>query len=620
MTNFVSQNYSNPKFPLASAALSGLPLPNPYRGVDFEALAGAMDKHDHSSTYGAATLGQNTKVVTSQFYPISGGNASIPISNAIVDLQATGGVVVLPPGTYTIKSLLQDLNAFYFGITIQGAGMGNTILVVDPTFPAGAPLFGGIAGVQLTFRDLTVIGKAAITGWDPTGGERFVDASSCNRVTVERCELTQFGGSAVIEVQSSNRVVVRWCDIHDNQGEGVLLAGNTTDSDVSHNDIYNNGDNGIDFNGSYNNCSHNRVHDNGLFINLPAWPLNGRSGYGITCEGDGPSAPIHNVFDGNVVKNNPQGGINCSVDATVGKVCGRHVISNNTVTYNGIGGVKGLVGGHVYHVQGMGIQLGGTNPTYLEECVVTGNIVAFNGEAGDDFPVGVHLDWTRNGVVTGNVIANNSDVGLRATVNVPNMLTFPNIYTGNGSGDTAGLPGGAPNTLVAGFSMIDNATLAGTPISDARLDMTLGTLVLNGLTTTQRAALAALDRRIAYDTTIGRPMARAGGVWSPILPPAPVLKSANYAMVAETDGVLMARGSGTTITLPNAPPGGYTCTVQRFDFGGAFNIVVQRAGGDNILLNGSVQNSVSLNTNGASVTMTYWSGTYVVTASLGTVV
>jgi hypothetical protein len=81
---------------------------------------------------------------------------------------------------------------------------------------------------------------------------------------------------------------------------------------------------------------------------------------------------------------------------------------------------------------------------------------------------------------------------------------------------------------------------------------------------------------------------------------------------------IIASGSGTVVALPFQPPDGFECTVTRNDASNA--IVVTTPHTTDQIKNGTTSKaSWSLNTDGASMTMTYLAGTWYVTATAGTV-
>jgi hypothetical protein len=98
---------------------------------------------------------------------------------AAIDACPAGGTVTIPAGTYTLTSQA----ALKSGVTLQGAGVGETILAM-PARSTQTNLLAGVNVFDVVIRDLTLSSSAA------TGKVLAIHLSGYSNVTVERVYVT----------------------------------------------------------------------------------------------------------------------------------------------------------------------------------------------------------------------------------------------------------------------------------------------------------------------------------------------------------------------------------------------------------------------------------------------
>jgi hypothetical protein len=382
-------------------------------GVKFGTSAGTTTFDFEPETACTLTCYVNGTSGSDAFGGDSPGSAKKTIQAAVNQVSA-GGTVHVAAGTYVGSvSIAKD------NITMQGAGIGSTVLQGSGCTTTGIALIGDRTGIAL--KGLTVTGhNYGIT----TGNVEDLSASSNCRHGI----WFQAGNSTNI---SFTRVVAS----NNNAAGGLAGRGlwmiNGTKSNISIVDgqFSNNGLVGIDL--SDGNAT-------GVTITGNTVASNGDAGIGLLGAG-GPGA---NLVSGNTVTNNGRYGIEIKMPGGNGAAAGAGsvVVSNNTVTrtmaatdardYGGIVVIQRLSG-----TASVDALLPEGQPKGV---VITGNTVSgynrkASGSTGDGF--GIVVEGTDH-VVARNVVSGN-DVGIQIQAANPGINAQNTDWFDRGNAPTA---------------------------------------------------------------------------------------------------------------------------------------------------------------------------------------
>jgi len=291
------------------------------------------------------------------------------IQSAINALPASGGVVYIREGTYTVSSSIAIISS---NVTLVGAGAATKIFLANG---ANVDVISATWGQNIVIANLCIDGNkanqtAASSGIKFTNVENsrisgcriekskdcgvYLDSSSRNVITNSTVES---GGNLGIYLSSSNNNTVMGNTIESNSDDGIHLYSGSNNNTVMGNTIESNSSDGIFCSGSNNNT----VMGNTIESN---------SGIGIYLY----SGSNNNTVMGNTIKSNSSDGIFCNG-------ANNNTITGNTSESNG----------------GSGIQLYSSSNNS-----VTGNTIKSNGSYG------IMIASSNNNVVVGNVVMNNS--------------------------------------------------------------------------------------------------------------------------------------------------------------------------------------------------------------------
>lgn len=141
-----------------------------------------------------------------------------PVVAVPVNIPPRGGVLHLPPGTFTFYSGIDLLD----NVTVKGSGIGTTILRVAQGQNFDVITATGKNGI--TVSDLTIQGPGAKTGTNRHG----ILFNSCNDCLIERVEVIDPDGIGVVMVDSNrctvSKCVVKCSDARYNNGAGADIA------------------------------------------------------------------------------------------------------------------------------------------------------------------------------------------------------------------------------------------------------------------------------------------------------------------------------------------------------------------------------------------------------------
>ncbi|QJW91749.1 hypothetical protein HNV11_21375 [Spirosoma taeanense] len=149
-------------------------------------------------------------------------------------------VVYLPAGTFKLNS---GLNLHNEGLTIRGAGMHRTTIIVDASFSGNGAVFTADGRGDLAFEDLTITGPS--TGKALKAAIRLNSApNNARRIRFERIRINDFWGHGILlgetgatETHSLDDVVIKDCQFY-NIGDPSALQITELSPAITYNAIH----------------------------------------------------------------------------------------------------------------------------------------------------------------------------------------------------------------------------------------------------------------------------------------------------------------------------------------------------------------------------------------------
>ena len=262
----------------------------------------------------------------------------LTIQDGLNALPATGGVVHVKTGTYTITEAITFPND---SITLQGDGVGTKIL----TTTQDISLIEVNGNTRIRIRDLYLYGDGLAK--NNTGIEMLsTDSSSIENVLVENC------GGMGIYLDTCETNIIKDCFVRDCWNDGIVLL-DSDDNLIINNKILDIYLDNVGWGIWINDSNKNRINNNSVERS---------EGHGIYFSGS-----TYNNLEGNMVSNNSHGNVNVSA--------GIALVS--TSTHNTILGNKSFDDKGV-HTQKWGIIEGAGVDNYniITNNVCTDNITA----------------------------------------------------------------------------------------------------------------------------------------------------------------------------------------------------------------------------------------------------
>jgi hypothetical protein len=200
-------------------------------------ITGALVAQNAVTVAGALVAQAGTSVKTLNG-PIIFADQYSSIQAAHDALPATGGTIVIPPGTYVSSTTTPLLTITKNGVRIIGAGRFNTVLQLAASHSSsGAQVIKGTDGCNDLY-----IGHLTIDGNDASNGAGFSDADTpCGisiiatntvRVTIEDVYVHNVWGSETVEsfgihIGNTEGVIISGCYVRECGGTGISLSGCT---------------------------------------------------------------------------------------------------------------------------------------------------------------------------------------------------------------------------------------------------------------------------------------------------------------------------------------------------------------------------------------------------------
>lgn len=337
------------------------------------------------------------------------GNGSTSDSSAVQSAATAallaGGKLYFPPGVYVVYNI-----TFGNNLIVEGAGIGNTILLMDPTAPSGAVVCRVAPASNVTttsnchIRDLTIDGNKSIWGANSTqkgygyycgqSTKNLISNCSMFNVEIRNCMTYAF------DIENATNIQLTNCVAHDNgyssgtgthiNADGFTLIGD--DITVTACQSYNNAVRGY-LCGQSANIWH-RVE----LIGCEAW---GNASYGVDLGSDASGVLYNSHVIGGRFYSNGAAGIYLTVNSANCSVVGASTYNNAT----------------------NGIQLNNAN-----HCAIQGNTCYNNATASSSNPEIYLTNTTTYCTITGNVV--NSTTATHA-ISEQNSSTDYNAITGN---------------------------------------------------------------------------------------------------------------------------------------------------------------------------------------------
>ena len=136
---------------------------------NFVDLSSSQNISGAKSFSAGALLDEGNQVWNVKAYGATGNGATVDttsVQNAVnAALAAGGGSVFFPEGTYVMSNV-----TFGSNLTVYGAGLGNTVLLMDPNAVSGAvvcrvaPSSSSVSTSNCLVRDLTIDGNKSVWG------------------------------------------------------------------------------------------------------------------------------------------------------------------------------------------------------------------------------------------------------------------------------------------------------------------------------------------------------------------------------------------------------------------------------------------------------------------------
>jgi parallel beta-helix repeat protein len=348
-------------------------------------------------------------------YLCDGTDDQEEIIQALNDLPATGGEVVILDGTYNITA---SINIPKDNVSLRGNGNATTLKrMYDSTGADSGPTARGLITLNeksgCKIQGLQIDGNRATYTASHNSGI-YLYSSSDNTVTGNTCNNSNYG--IYLYSSSDNTVTGNTCN--NNNGIYLNLSSNNT---VTGNTCNNNNYYGIFLDSSSNNTVTGNTfnnNNNGIYLNLSS---NENTVTGNTCNNNSCGifleSSSNNTITGNTCNNNNYYGI-FLLDAS----------SNNTITGNtcnnsscGIylsSSSDNTVTGNTCNNNNTGISLSSSSNN-----TITGNTCNNNS-------YGIYMYSSSDNIVTSNTCNNNSNSGIYLFLSSDNTITG-NTYNNN---------------------------------------------------------------------------------------------------------------------------------------------------------------------------------------------
>jgi len=394
----------------------------------------------------------NSKDKGAADYVCDGTADQVEINQAITDLPASGGMVFLMEGVYTVDGqIIIDSD----NITLAGVGAATIIKIVDG-YDLNIQLIDLDGANYCTIKDLAINGNKA----NQADGIMYgIYSDQSAYINILNCWIYDLRGDG-IHVWRQNNVRVEGCYIDGNTTDGIRWD-QSTDGYILNNRCSNNGGDGIElahFASDRNSIiGNNCVSNTGNGINL--YEASDNRIIGNNCKWNVFGIYIHhgciyNLIEGNNCRENSGDGIYFNHD---GLVCSRHRFIGNICYGNGGCGIKaeGMGGDGV--INGNHCKENVEHGIYLyngqKDWTITGNYCDDNdnGATGNFDGICLDDDTDRNIVSSNHCRANGRD-GIRITnANTSDCVIIGNYCAGNFGASitdngTNTLPNGAVGT------------------------------------------------------------------------------------------------------------------------------------------------------------------------------
>ncbi|KKL74871.1 hypothetical protein LCGC14_2060550, partial [marine sediment metagenome] len=475
-----------------------------------------------TSTLDILSLGliHSVRVVNS-----TAGSKFTTINAAVDDVGASGGMVFVPPGAYSISTSL-NVDAPMTIILAPGVTITSSVTRCFDFVAGsdGSSLIGSGTSSKIVFANSIA------------DSSRLIRITGTSKITIKGCELDGNGNNAaageqnhnIIVTGSSTDVLISGNSIHDAQGDGVYLA-NVERVFVTENTFYNLGRIGVTLVGpTINNISvtnnklrvgtrvststsagvcivgegaitsgagkniavsGNQMEGRGLSFTSTGDPWSGVEINGNVIRADETGAPLGGaielrevqdfVVDGNVIigaTGVTQIGIrlNEATDADTG----RGIISNNTIRSVGSIGINltgsfapalgfvTITGNTISNCQDVGIQV----DTDWPKTKIIGNTVT------DCTDVGIELQDSQDFAIAGNILIDNGLRGIVLRIAAGTALGRGLVY-GNEVRYTS--PSGTKGLDLSSNANIDRILIFGNDLADTATPLDLGALATN---------------------------------------------------------------------------------------------------------------------------------------------
>lgn len=188
------------------------------------------------------------------------------IQNAVAAVNATGGTVYLPAGTYKVTALIELAS----NVRFVGAG-ASTLINFEAVFDIGITNNDHTNGNSNIFiGNLRLDGKDQVNDpielnnasdciieniWVTQGNHDGIELQSCTHCIISKCianNSNTFGG---IELDSCTRCIIADCIVYDNAAVGFEIDGTSVDCIISGGIAQNNGTDGVAMNINTQRCA-----------------------------------------------------------------------------------------------------------------------------------------------------------------------------------------------------------------------------------------------------------------------------------------------------------------------------------------------------------------------------
>ena len=320
------------------------------------------------------------------------------IQSAINALPASGGVVYIREGTYTVSSSIAIISS---NVTLVGAGAATKIFLANG---ANVDVISATWGQNIVIANLCIDGNkanqtAASSGIKFTNVENsrisgcriekskdcgvYLDSSSRNVITNSTVES---GGNLGIYLSSSNNNTVMGNTIESNSSDGIFCSGSNNNT-VMGNTIKSNSSDGIFCNGANNNTITGNTSESNGGSGIQLYSSSNNSVTGNTIKSNGSygimiASSNNNVVVGNVVMNNSKS-VAGAYDGIYISTSDYNVITSNRCTDD-----------QLVKTQGYGINIfnGTCDFNLVDGNVLVGNLIGSRNDAsGGDTTWGTNI-------------------------------------------------------------------------------------------------------------------------------------------------------------------------------------------------------------------------------------